>query len=312
MKKVLLTLAIAVSALAASAQSAVRTSAYPAWDSTGYYASYSKTVESDGQCVTQFKGGTNNLGAFAGGNVKTFTFNAGADSNATSFKMVADSKLGAANVVSPYFVDMYYNDGTNCSALKATPAGLDLRDSVNGQKVQIKLSSDQVGDTVQFFIGSSTGGWPQSSTYTENLTENIIITSTEPTVYTINYAMYKKFQTWADRNFVNLFGFILKRTGQVVNVYEIKFGSEVPNGISDEEVAALGLSFFPNPAEDQVTVSYNANGKAVSVVLVDANGNAVASSVNDVINTSGLSSGLYYAKVLVDGEYATTSKIAVK
>ena len=154
----------------------------------------------------------------------------------------------------------------------------------------------------------------KSQLFTENLTENIIITSTYPTVYTINYANYKKFQNWSDRNFVNLFGFILKRSGQVVNVYEIKLGSEAkdPNGISDEEVAALGLSFFPNPAEDQVTVSYNSNGKAVSVVLVDANGNAVASSVNDVINTSGLASGLYFAKVLVDGEYATTSKIAVK
>ncbi|MEY5048568.1 MAG: Secretion system C-terminal sorting domain [Bacteroidota bacterium] len=96
-----------------------------------------------------------------------------------------------------------------------------------------------------------------------------------------------------------------------LKIKSITFGDAVL-GISAEEVAALGLSFFPNPAENQVSVSYNSNGKSVSVVLVDANGNAVASSVNDVINTSSLASGLYYAKVFVDGEYATTSKIAVK
>ncbi len=83
-------------------------------------------------------------------------------------------------------------------------------------------------------------------------------------------------------------------------------------GISSEEVAALGLSFYPNPAENEVSVSYTSNGKPVSVVLVDGSGNAVASSVNDKINTSGLASGLYFAKVFVGGEYATTSKIAVK
>jgi hypothetical protein len=96
-----------------------------------------------------------------------------------------------------------------------------------------------------------------------------------------------------------------------LKIKSMTFGDAVL-GLSSEEVAALGLSFFPNPAENQVTVSYNANGKAVSVVLVDGNGNTVASSVNDVINTSSLASGLYFAKVFVGGEYATTSKIAVK
>jgi len=93
----------------------------------------------------------------------------------------------------------------------------------------------------------------------------------------------------------------------------LAFGREVlVAGVSDAEIAALELSLSPNPADNEVKVSYTSNGKAVSVVLTDANGNAVASSVNDVINTSSLASGLYFAKVFVGGEYATTSKIAVK
>ena len=65
MKKILLNLAALALASSAIAQN------YKT-DSTGFYANFTKGSNSDVKCVTEFKGGTNGLGAFSGGNVKSF------------------------------------------------------------------------------------------------------------------------------------------------------------------------------------------------------------------------------------------------
>jgi hypothetical protein len=100
-----------------------------------------------------------------------------------------------------------------------------------------------------------------------------------------------------------------------IKIDMVAIGDKVA-GLSNEQVAALGLTFAPNPASDVLNVSY-ASQAGKNVVVTLSNGvSTVASTVGGdssaEINVSNLASGLYYATVTVDGEYAATSKVLVK
>lgn len=319
MKKVFLTLAAAAAICSANAQNLA--------SGTGYSVDFNKAVDSDGKCYAGLN--TDGVGGFGGGNISKTSFT---KTNPTTTFLTFVGSATIKKGVTPFFADLFYTRGTGssatCMALRGdettnvTYKAIDLSDKKN-QFVKITLKSDAINDTVDFFLSSSIDWkFPSASTYNfegdgKYLVKTVITKSLDFQEFTFDYsaaalAGETNFSEWGSKALVNGFGIKVRKANQVVDIKSIKIGSAAITGISDEEIAALGLSFSPNPAENEVTVSYTSNGKAVSVVLADANGNTVASSVNDKINTSGLAAGLYFAKVLVDGEYATTSKIAVK
>lgn len=312
MKKVLLTLAIAASALAASASVVA--------DTTLSGLSGNKTSDSGKGYVYQFKGGPKANVTVDENGVETSTiwnaftspvFTISHDSVNNALLVATDGTTGLQWASSANY---FYKENGLLTTVDLSGASMEDRKitAVVESDVDVPLFGILIAGTVndQFVLGDGNGSVSGTSFAWQALKAG-----------TNTVTFYAADSTW-DKKVLDLstaigFGFLVRSdfdgnsAAANLKIKSITFGDAVL-GISAEEVAALGLSFFPNPAENQVTVSYTSNGKAVSVVLVDANGNAVASSVNDVINTSSLASGLYYAKVLVDGEYATTSKIAVK
>lgn len=94
------------------------------------------------------------------------------------------------------------------------------------------------------------------------------------------------------------------------------------NGMN-EPVSSEGVTLFPNPAVDHVTISVDALESAASVIAYDAAGKAVASASltaptngtnnkTGKINTSALSSGLYsYSIIDTNGNSLRSGKFSV-
>ncbi len=89
--------------------------------------------------------------------------------------------------------------------------------------------------------------------------------------------------------------------GSILWIDDIAFNGW--NGIN-ENPGAEGVTLFPNPAKDQATIYVDALNEAFSVITFDALGRVVSSTPlasstngmnrkNGVINTSGMSAGLY-------------------
>ncbi len=335
MKKVLLTLAAAASIMTANAQY----DDLKAADGKTFFYNFDKlVVNTSGDTVTKgiadFAKIEENFGVSANISnvVKDGSFNL----------MPNGNQLGGSNIRF-YFKDA---DGLNTTIDMTNGLG---DDSLANRKVAYKFNSSVAGgkmliilvdadgktnDGVPFVTGTTNTDWSKEELITTDIKagENkgildakayIGLSYPGPVRSAFDYSKVAGFYIYFRNSYCDNAGdaagsaFCTATTGGsyngTINIDYLAFGREVlVAGISAEEVAALDLTFFPNPAENEVTVSYNSNGKSVSVDLVDGNGNAVASSVNNKINTSGLASGLYFAKVLVDGKYATTSKIAVK
>ena len=86
----------------------------------------------------------------------------------------------------------------------------------------------------------------------------------------------------------------------------------------DESVNSFGVSVYPNPASDEVKVSFNLNGAAAATVnVIDMTGKVVASQEaaagsNAVsINTSNLSAGVYSVSFTANNT-TVTKKLVVK
>lgn len=90
-------------------------------------------------------------------------------------------------------------------------------------------------------------------------------------------------------------------------------------GIEENEAVELSVDVQPNPASDNVTISLNDSEAEVSVIsIVSTDGSAVltenigpVSSINETLDISGLSSGVYIVKVL-KGAAIYTSVLVVQ
>lgn len=311
MKKLLISLAFAATMFHANAQTN--------FSGTGYYVNFDKKITSDGQCYANLT--TDALDGFGGGNVTKVSFT---QSNPTNTFITF--KATPANIdknISPFMGDLYYivGLGGTCKTLRSSLKLIDMTLAVN-QKVKISLKSDAIGDTIDFFLTASADGKYPFSTYNfdgsgKYLIKRAITKSLNFEEFTFDYSEAVTtgetvFSAWNLKNSVNGFGVRLRKPNQIVDIQSLEIGSPTITGISEEEIAALGLQFYPNPAENEVNLSYTNQGKNVSFVLVNSNGNTVATSSDNKIFTTDLSAGLYFAKVFVDGEYTMSSKISIK
>jgi hypothetical protein len=85
--------------------------------------------------------------------------------------------------------------------------------------------------------------------------------------------------------------------------------------LSLEESNELGLTLYPNPSSDNITIDYNLlSASDVTVEVVDITGNTIFSATKDgqssgvqtsSVNTSGFASGVYYVTVSTEGASVT-------
>lgn len=100
-------------------------------------------------------------------------------------------------------------------------------------------------------------------------------------------------------------------TGEILNAYKTDVVEKEGVGVSEID-NSLKLELYPNPASDQVNISFNLQGASkAKVTIMDALGNRVMSSgaaslqegANYVsINTSTLTSGIYFVNVSIDNQ----------
>ena len=90
-------------------------------------------------------------------------------------------------------------------------------------------------------------------------------------------------------------------------------------GIKENEAEDFNLSVFPNPATNQVTLSYQlANSSISTIELFDVLGNKISSlslaksagKHQTIINTENLSKGAYLIKL--SSEKGNSSKLIIK
>lgn len=70
---------------------------------------------------------------------------------------------------------------------------------------------------------------------------------------------------------------------------------------TEEKLNIESLLVYPNPAQNSFTISENIN-QFTSIQLVDAYGKVVQNVVNERVDISGLSSGMYYLKLFKTDE----------
>jgi hypothetical protein len=97
--------------------------------------------------------------------------------------------------------------------------------------------------------------------------------------------------------------------------------SDDPSGSVAEVENTIGMSVYPNPANNQATVSFAVNNDATaSVNVTDLTGKVVYTSalgsVNGAqkvtVNTESLTNGVYMVNVIVDGTVSTQKLIVRK
>jgi hypothetical protein len=97
--------------------------------------------------------------------------------------------------------------------------------------------------------------------------------------------------------------------------------SDDPSGSVTEVENTIGMSIYPNPANNEATVSFALNNDATaSVNVTDLAGKVVYTSalgsVNGAqkvtVNTESLTNGVYMVNVIVDGTVSTQKLIVRK
>jgi hypothetical protein len=64
-------------------------------------------------------------------------------------------------------------------------------------------------------------------------------------------------------------------------------------GISENE--KIGVMVYPNPVKDQLNIV--TNGNITKITITDANGKVVYNGMNQTVNFSSFSKGVYFVKV---------------
>lgn len=89
----------------------------------------------------------------------------------------------------------------------------------------------------------------------------------------------------------------------IVYIDNLYFSDVPPTALSVNEVETLGFKIYPNPAQDE----WNIQGKSImsSIVLYDVLGKQILSltpnALNSSIDASGISKGIYFAKISSNG-----------
>jgi hypothetical protein len=87
-------------------------------------------------------------------------------------------------------------------------------------------------------------------------------------------------------------------------------GPIIPSNIPDNQVAETNWEIYPNPATDIVSINIaNGNKEEAKYVLADINGKVLMSGeLLGRMDVSALSPGLYFVRLLVNGEYTAPKK----
>jgi hypothetical protein len=196
--------------------------------------------------------------------------------------------------------------GFNNSNLKLRIAVLETRTTrnfaSNGEteffNVTKKMLPSATGTTVSLAAGTAVP-YTQSYTFPGNYrlpangqAANIINLATEHSV----------------EEFGNLFAVVFLQDDNDKTVWQS--ASTAPDGaLAVEEISELGLNLYPNPATTSFEVSFdNARSSNGSVRIIDINGKTVMTqninSLNGTINCDGLTNGMYFVELTVDGKSA--------
>jgi hypothetical protein len=132
----------------------------------------------------------------------------------------------------------------------------------------------------------------QASTNLFELTNKVIVTQKE-NAKTKSFAVYAR----------NGSGMPLQQTGVIV------YGNNTPNAIN-ENALDNNFAVYPNPAKEMVNVTPSDNASIFSTKVFDISGSRMNTSNSIVdnkalINTSNLSSGIYFIEVATDKGTAT-------
>lgn len=172
-------------------------------------------------------------------------------------------------------------------------------DSVVGFKLD-GSNFTRIGYTEYYYsngLDSSLQTTLQASTNLFELSNKIIVTQKE-NAKTKTFAIYAR----------NGSGMPLKQTGIIM------YGNNTPNAIS-ENVLNNNFSVYPNPAKDMVNITALDNTSISSTTVFDISGSRI-NTFNSIldnnahINTSNLSSGIYFIEV-VTNLGSTTKKIII-
>ncbi|MEZ5084109.1 MAG: T9SS type A sorting domain-containing protein [Bacteroidales bacterium] len=109
----------------------------------------------------------------------------------------------------------------------------------------------------------------------------------------------------------------LSYTGSGNKPYIAKLGTISTTGISDKKIKKEGLSVYPNPADDKITVSFSGiNNHLVSLLILNNNGQTVWGKSEPVnatsINISQLTSGLYFIQAYFSDGTSWQEKLLVR
>jgi polyhydroxybutyrate depolymerase len=82
-----------------------------------------------------------------------------------------------------------------------------------------------------------------------------------------------------------------------------KYRLNTLTSVQTVEKQNTNFKFYPNPAANELTISFDNSDKAVTVIITDVLGHVVISEASSTgnINTSGLTSGMYVLSVVSEG-----------
>lgn len=178
-------------------------------------------------------------------------------------------------------------------------------------------ANQMVYDHVGRLISPSYAGHPNTYPAT--------VTNGETFIHTFKIAIDP---TW-DMNEISIVGMVMAPNGQIENATKEHLNDAIANGFVDgENIVGLvkmeapetNISLYPNPANDQTTISFeSSSNEAINLVIVNVDGKivytnkkAVNNGVNEFeVNTSGFAKGMYSVKI-EQGQSMAVRKLVIE
>jgi hypothetical protein len=291
---------------------------------------WTQTMGNSGTSCISTAGGQGNLSYFFGyGNNQVLTAGATNGFNTTnrtfSFQTIASGTQGDAQAA-PGVWGLAATFGSGPSATcdyirgSGTAVGIDM--STEG-KASVKIKSSVANTEVRLYIGhvAPNGFSFATSTYntdgdvnTADRIDWVVTVGTTETEFCIDFATASGWSSFANRDKINAIGIDVTTAGAIVEMSEIKLGSDVTAtgcttlSNTSAQVDNSAINLFPNPSNGAVNVDLSQFSGASNVVVMNNAGQTVATYTAEgtlVIPAGTLNKGMYLVQVSNENKVAT-------
>jgi hypothetical protein len=248
------------------------------------------------------------------------------DAGAGTFNYYSASATQYALLGSIDASGLYVNFSPNSAVIATWPInfGYNATDLFNGNVSVAGLSGTAAGTMNLMGSGTGTLMLPGGLNFTnvlqvkltQTITLNLAGGFVTGTITATDYQYYHASQKFPilDLNYQNT-----NIGGSPTDSYDLLVNNNVLTAISNVSFNASNFSFYPNPASERLTVILaNEESEQVSAEILNQLGQIVsttdlgnAKAINQSIDLTGLTSGIYFIKTTV-GEKTTVKKLIVK